>query len=162
MRVARKEGIANGTVPDWMIGAGYQLFEEKYRWADTIKRQYQEIARTASHWCMNTKWEEVAEQKFFNLMWKGWLSLSTPILANMGSGRGLPVSCSGQYIEDSIDGFYSARRESAILTKNGFGTSGDFSAIRPRGSKIRVGGVASGSLPVFTGFVRDMAEVAQG
>lgn len=162
MRIARKEGIANGTVPDWMIGAGYQLFEEKYRWADTIKKQYQAIARTASHWCMNTKWEGVAEQMFFNLIWKGWLSLSTPILANMGSGRGLPVSCSGQYIEDSIDGFYTARREAAILTKNGFGTSGDFSAIRPRGSKIRVGGVASGSLPVFTGFVRDMAEVAQG
>ena len=162
MRVERKEGIANGTIPDWMIGAGYQLFTEKYLWADSIKEQYQEIARTAAHWCMNTKWEEVAEKKFFNLMWNGWLSLSTPVLANMGSGRGLPVSCSGQYIEDSIDGFYSARRESAILTKNGFGTSGDFSAIRARGSKIRVGGVASGTLPVFTGFVRDMSEVAQG
>lgn len=162
MRVERKEGIANGTIPDWMIGAGYQLFTEKYLWADSIKEQYQEIARTAAHWCMNTKWEEIAEKKFFNLMWNGWLSLSTPVLANMGSGRGLPVSCSGQYIEDSIDGFYSARRESAILTKNGFGTSGDFSAVRARGSKIRVGGVASGTLPVFTGFVRDMSEVAQG
>lgn len=158
----RKEGIQNGTIPEWFTGAGYQVFKEKYLWAPTVKEQYQAIARTAAGWLMFTPWEDQAYDKFFNLLWNGWLSPSTPILANMGTGRGLPVSCSGGYIDDSIDGFYTSRRETAILTKYGFGTSGYLGDIRSRGSSISIGGVASGTLPVFKGFVRDMQEVAQG
>src|SRR5690606_19841911 len=109
-----------------------------------------------------TKWEDEAYEQFFNLLWNGWLSPSTPILANMGTDRGLPISCSGGYINDSIDGFYTSRRETSILTKHGFGTSGYLGDIRNRGSVISIGGVASGVLPVFKGFVRDMQEVSQG
>lgn len=158
----RKEGIQNGTIPEWFTGAGYQVFKEKYLWAPTVKEQYQAIARTAAGWLMFTPWEDQAYDKFFNLLWAGHLSPSTPILANMGTNRGLPVSCSGGYIDDSIDGFYTSRRETAILTKYGFGTSGYLGDIRSRGSNISIGGVASGTLPVFKGFVRDMQEVAQG
>ena len=77
----------------------------------------------------------------------------------MGTNRGLPVSCSGGYISDSIDGFYTARRETAILTKWGFGTSGYLGDIRCRGSDISIGGKASGVLPVFKGFVPMLARI---
>lgn len=158
----RKRLQAQGQIPDWFTSGGYQLFKEKYQWANTPREQYEAIARTAAHHLMFTKWEDVAYEKFFNLLWRGWLSPSTPILANMGTSKGLPVSCSGGYISDSIDGFYTSRRETAILTKHGFGTSGYLGDIRGRGSNISIGGVASGILPVFKGFVRDMQEVAQG
>lgn len=158
----RKELQAAGEVPDWYTTQGYQLFKEKYQWADTPRKQYEAIAATAAGWLIFTKWEDEAYDKFFNLLWNGWLSPSTPILANMGTERGLPVSCSGGYIDDSIDGFYTSRRETAILTKHGFGTSGYLGDIRSRGSNISIGGVASGVLPVFKGFVRDMQEVSQG
>src|SRR5690606_32037212 len=115
---------AEGLVPDWWTTQGYQLFKEKYQWAETPRAQYEAIAATAANWLVFTKWEDEAYEQFFNLLWNGWLSPSTPILANMGTSRGLPVSCSGGYINDSIDGFYTARRETAILTKHGFGTSG--------------------------------------
>jgi ribonucleotide reductase alpha subunit len=80
----------------------------------------------------------------------------------MGTNRGLPVSCSGAYIQDSIDSFYSVRHETALLTKHGFGTSAYLGDIRPRGTPISVGGKASGVVPLFKGFVQDMRDVAQG
>lgn len=159
----RKEGQEKGEIPLWYNTPGYQLVKEKYLYqATTIREQYERIAKTASKHLQNTKYEKDAFNKFYDLLWKGWLSPSTPVLANMGTNRGLPVSCSGSIIEDSIDGFYSARREVALLTKYGFGTASYLGNIRPRGSKISIGGTSSGVVPVFKGFVNDMRDVSQG
>lgn len=155
----RKQLQAEDQLPSWMTTAGYQLFKEKYLWAETPRKQYETIASVlASHTDDLPKWKD----KFFNLLWRGWLSPSTPVLANTGTTRGLPVSCSGGYITDSIDGFYSMRRETALLTKHGFGTSGYLGDIRPRGTPISSGGKASGVLPVIQGFVQDSRDVSQG
>lgn len=156
----RKRGQLEGTIPDWYTTQGYQLFKEKYLHEPTVKEQYDLIARTAAKHI--EKFMPEARYKFFQLLWEGKLSPSTPILANMGNNRGLPVSCSGGLVDDSVDGFYTARRETAILTKYGFGTSSYFGDIRPRGSSISIGGTASGVLPVYRGFVRDMQEIKQG
>lgn len=156
----RKIEQEKGNIPSWFSTGGYQLFKEKYLWAENVREQYSRIASTAAMHLILTPWGNDAYGKFFNLLWNGWLSPSTPILANMGTDRGLPVSCSGGYIHDSIDGFYTARRETAILTKHGFGTSSYLSDIRGRGARYK-GGRASGTLPVIKGFVRDMEEVAQ-
>jgi ribonucleoside-diphosphate reductase alpha chain len=160
----RKELQAKGLVPEWMTTAGWQLFKGKYLYDtdEAVYGQYKRIAKAAAVHLEGTPFHEAAEEKFFDLFWKGWLSPSTPVLANMGTNRGLPVACSGGYIEDSIDGFYSARHETASLTKYGFGTSGYLGDVRPRGSNISVGGKASGVVPVFKGFVQDMRDVAQG
>ena len=96
------------------------------------------------------------------MLWKGWLSPATPVLANMGTDRGLPVSCFGTVVEDSVDGFYSNLHEVAILTKYGSGTASDLSNIRPRGSKISVGGKASGVIPVIKEHIAAMRNIAQG
>lgn len=156
----RKDGQLKGVIPSWYSTQGYQLFKEKYLHQNTPLEQYRLIARTAAKHIV--EFVPDAEELFFQLLWSGKLSPSTPILANMGTDRGLPVSCSGSYIQDSIDGFYTARRETAILTKYGFGTSSYLGDIRSRGSNISIGGKASGVLPVFKGFVRDMQEVSQG
>ena len=161
----RKELQAKGLVPEWYSTGGYQLFKEKYEYQTegrSVRGQFERIAKTAAKHLKGTKYEAEAEQKFFDLLWKGWLSPSTPVLANMGTKRGLPVSCSGGIIHDSIYGFYSNRLETAMLTKMGFGTSSYLGNIRPRGSKISVGGKASGVVPVFKGHVADMRDVAQG
>lgn len=154
----RKALQAQGLVPMWWTTSGYQLFVEKYQWAETPLAQYRKIAETAAKHVKHI-WPE-AYERFYNLLWNGWLSPSTPILANMGADRGLPVSCSGNYVDDSIDGFYTARRETAILTKHGFGTSSYLGDVRPRGATYK-GGKASGVQPLYNGFTRDMFEVAQ-
>lgn len=157
----RKELQQKGLVPEWYTTGGYQLFKEKYEYGTdrSVRGQFERIAKTAAK---HVPMLEQAEQKFFDLLWKGWLSPSTPVLANMGTDRGMPVSCSGTIVEDSIDGFYSNLHEVAMLTKNGFGTASDLSNIRPRGSKISVGGKASGVLPVIKEHVNAMRNVAQG
>ena len=160
----RKELQEKGLVPSWYSTGAYQLYKEKYEYqtnGQSVKGQFNRIAETAAKH-LPENMQEKAKGKFFDMLWNGWLSPSTPVLANMGTNRGMPVSCSGTVVEDSIDGFYSNLREVSLLTKYGFGTASDLSSIRPRGSKISVGGKASGVLPVIKQHVHAMREVAQG
>jgi len=161
----RKKEQEDGLMPTWYTTGGAQMFYDKYEYQTngrSVRGQFERIASTAAKHLKGTKYEAEAYDWFFKLLWNGWLSPSTPVLANMGTERGMPVSCSGSYVDDSIFGFYSNRLETAMLTKNGFGTSSYLGNIRPRGSKISVGGKASGVLPVFKGHVEDMRDVAQG
>ena len=171
----RKAGQRSGVIPDWMSTAGYQMFKQKYLYqAENPYEQFYRIAKTAAKhapkkpidgddfFSVCESAEDYWTEKFFNVLWDGHVCCSTPILANMGTTRGCPVSCAGSVIEDSIEGFYDAYREIAILTKQGFGTATDLSGIRKRGSPISVGGTASGVLPVLKHFVQDMRDVAQG
>lgn len=156
----RKKLQEDGLMPaHWSTGS-WQLFKNKYMYqAANPKEQYQRIAATlAAHTPDPSEWKE----KFFYIMWKGWLSPSTPILANTGTNRGLPVSCAGSYIPDSIDGIYKAKHETAMLTKMGFGTAGYLGDVRARGESISVGGTSTGVMQVIEGFQRDMEYVAQG
>lgn len=151
------------TIPEFFTIESYQMFMDKYvEEGKTPLDRYSEIAAVLGKIATELYGFNEWDQKFFDYMWKGWLSPSTPLLANLGTNRGMPVSCSGQYVDDSIFGFYSARMEAALLTQNGFGTSAYMGGIRPRGSAISRGGKANGALPVFTGFAQDMKEVSQG
>lgn len=156
----RKQMQEAGTLPLHWSTASWQLFKEKYLYkAENPREQYQRIAKTlACHTPDPGTWAE----KFFDIMWKGWLSPSTPILSNTGTNRGLPVSCAGVYFPDSIDGIYRAKREVALLTKHGFGTAGYMGDIRPRGAPISIGGHSNGIIDVIKGLEHDMTYVAQG
>lgn len=156
----RKKLVEEGLCPEWFSTAGWQLFKDKYLYqAAHPKEQYERIAKTLA---VHTPDPGVWQEKFFNLLWNGWLSPSTPVLSNTGTTRGLPVSCAGNYIGDSIDDMYKGRHEVAMLTKNGFGTASYLGDIRPRGSDISVGGKSSGILPLIKSFGADMEFVAQG
>ena len=158
----RKKLQAKGLLPEWYTTGGWQMFKERYLYGvKNAKAQYKRIAKTAARHIPKDQ-RKVWEGRFFDLLWKGWVSPSTPVLANMGTNRGMPVSCSGQYIDDSIYGFKAAELETCVLTQEGFGTSGYLGGIRPRGSKISRGGKASGILPVYKDFVQSMRDVAQG
>lgn len=158
----RKRLQSAGLLPKWYQTAGWGLFKSKYmEGSSSYKDRVQTIAKEAAKYAPtrgSTNWEE----EFFNVIWKGWLSPSTPTLANMGTNKGMPVACSGQYIGDSVDSFYGELLDTAVLTKHGFGTSGYLGDIRPRGSKINTGGTASGVLPVFQTYVDTMKRVTQG
>lgn len=168
LSMERKVLQQEGLIPDWMATAGWQMFKSKYLYqASNVREQFERIAKTAAkhapkeypdNWPVGRTWESA----FFEVLWKGWVACSTPVLANMGTNRGCPVSCAGSVIDDSILGFYDAYREVAILTKEGFGTATDLSDIRPRGSPISRGGTAAGLVPVYEHFVQDMTDVSQG
>jgi ribonucleoside-diphosphate reductase alpha chain len=157
----RKRLQQQGLLPEWYTTSAWQLFKSKYMEGSTsFKHRVEQIAETAAKHAPQdgTNWKE----KFFDVIWKGWLSPSTPTLANLGTNKGMPVACSGQYIGDSVADFYSELLDTAVLTKNGFGTSGYLGDIRPRGSAISTGGTASGVLPIFQTYVDAMKRVTQG
>ena len=83
-------------------------------------------------------------EKFQSYMAKGWYSLSSPIWANFGKKRGLPISCFGSYIEDTMDAILKKGTEVGMMTKGGGGTSGYFGDLRERGSSISSGGKSNG------------------
>jgi len=150
-----------GRLPMWVTTPSWQMLKEKYvdESAHDLHSLYSRIANcAASHLHDSHTWSN----RFFELMWKGWLAPSTPVLANMGTEKGSPVSCSGSYIGDSIFDFYNNRTESALLSKEGFGTSGYLGDVRHRGSPISSGGNADGVVPVFRGHRRMAQDVSQG
>lgn len=157
----RKRLQKEGLLPNWYQTGGWGLFKSKYMEGSTsFKNRVEQIAETAAKHAPQDgiDWKG----KFYEVIWNGWLSPSTPTLANLGTNKGMPVACSGQYIGDSVADFYGELLDTAVLTKNGFGTSGYLGDIRPRGSQIATGGTASGVLPVFQTYVDAMKRVTQG
>lgn len=162
LSLERKEMQANGLVPEWYTTQAYQMFVSKYAvpGENSVKGRFETVAKTLAAYMYGV--EQEWEEKFFNLMWKGWLSPATPVLANTGTTRGMPISCSGGYVGDSIDSFYSSLHEQAMLSKYGFGCSGYFGDVRARGSLISKGGQASGAVPVIEDFALMASRVSQG
>tara|TARA_Y100001973_G_scaffold46148_1_gene68842 strand:+ start:2179 stop:3924 length:1746 start_codon:yes stop_codon:yes gene_type:complete len=161
----RKELQEKGELPEFFTTAGWQLFKAKYLSpGESAFERYDSIAKTAAKQAsrMYGRSYKHWKEKFFDLLWEGILSPATPVLSNMGTNKGCTVSCSGNYVGDSIYDFYESRKELAMLTKVGFGTSSYLGNIRGRGAPISVGGNASGSLPELKGCVQVMRDVSQG
>lgn len=84
--------------------------------------------------------------RFEGYMKKGYYSLSTPVWINFGKNKGLPISCYGSNIDDSMDSILNGAREVGMMSKYGGGTSAYFGNIRGRGSSISTGGHADGPI----------------
>lgn len=82
--------------------------------------------------------------KFEEYMARGFFSLSTPVWINFGKDKGLPISCYGSNIDDTLDSILNGGREIGMMSKYGGGTSAFLGNIRPRGTKISTGGSADG------------------
>jgi len=97
--------------------------------------------------------------RLFRMFSLNAFSLASPIWANFGRNKGLPISCNGVYVGDSIAQMMSKLAEVGMQTKYGAGTSGYFGGIRPRGSKIWTGGTADGA-PHYLRLWETLMEVA--
>src|SRR5690606_39059265 len=61
---------------------------------------------------------ELAEA-FIEMIENGWMNLSRPIWANMGTEIGLPISCFNEYVPDNIESITHKLGEVIMLTKTG-------------------------------------------
>lgn len=100
--------------------------------------------------------------KFYHYMARGYFSLSSPIWSNFGLERGLPISCFGSYIGDSIQEIMETTAEVGMMSKIGGGTSGYFGDIRPRGSAIKNNGKSDGSFNFSKLFDTVIDVISQG
>ena len=125
----------------WLTDESKQMLERGYLLPNqTVDEKLNSICKYAASFYKD---EEGLKEKFLELFERGWCSLSSPIWANFGEDRGLPISCFNTYIPDSMDGIYGALHEVAMETKLGGGTSGYFK-LRSIGSPIKGGGISSG------------------
>lgn len=157
----RKYQVSIGECPEWYITQGHMMFTRKYSYNnETVRSAFRRVSRHLSQYLPISMPE--SESKFFELMWKGFLAPSTPVLCNTGTNRGHSVSCSGGYVGDNIADFYENYKETAILSQKGYGTSSYLNDIRPYGAPISSGGKASGIMPVFDSFLDVVRKVSQG
>jgi len=119
------------------ISGGYLINGESPRDA------YMRVAKTVAKRLYKP---ELAE-KFFEYIWKGWLCLASPVLSNTGSDRGLPISCFGIDVADSIQDIGNKNLEMMLLAKHGGGVGIGVNMIRPAGAKITGNGTSDGVVP---------------
>lgn len=99
---------------------------------------------------------------FKEMIEKGWMSLSSPIWANLGTERGLPISCFNVHVPDNIEGITHKLGEVIMQTKLGGGTSGYFGDLRARGSAVTDNGKSSGAVSFMKLFNTAMDTISQG
>lgn len=106
--------------------------------------------------------EEGFADKFYEYMSRGYYSLASPVWSNFGLERGLPISCFGSHIEDSIESILFTQAEVGQMTKLGGGTSGYLGDLRPRGSPISNNGKSNGSYSFTELFDTAINVISQG
>jgi len=126
---------------NWLNDQSRQFLKRGYLTGDqTPEERITQIAKTAES---DLKKPGFAE-KFEEYMSHGWYSLSSPIWANYGMKRGLPISCFGSYVDDTLESILTKQAEVGMMTKMGGGTSAYFGDIRKRGASINTGGKSNG------------------
>lgn len=100
--------------------------------------------------------------KFYGYMSEGYFALSSPVWANFGHVRGLPISCFGSYIADDMGSILYTQAEVGMMSKLGGGSSAYFGAIRGRGTDIKNEGKASGAVHFMELFETLINVVSQG
>ena len=126
----------------WLNEKSKKFLERGYvREGESVEKRIEAIANSAEEYLY-----QGFASKFTEFMAKGWISLSSPIWSNFGANRGLPISCNGSYIDDTMDSILVKAAEVGMMTKHGAGTSAFFGAVRGRGATISSGGTTSGTV----------------
>ena len=155
---------------NWQPGIDYPEWGDTEVYLKTISKGYligDESPKDA-YWRVSTtvanrlKRPELAP-KFFEYIWNNWLCLATPVLANTGSDRGLPISCFGIDVADSVYDIGSKNLELMMLAKHGGGVGIGINMIRPSGSPIGNGdGTTDGVVPFCKIYDSTILATSQG
>ena len=139
---------------EWIKGVDYPEWGDNEVYKKTIggsyllpgespAEAYMRVCKTVS---MRLGRPELTET-FYEYVWKGWLCLASPVLSNTGTERGLPISCFGIDVGDSIYEIGNKNLEMMLLAKHGGGVGIGVNMIRPAGSKIKQNGTSDGVVP---------------
>ncbi|MBX7201595.1 MAG: ribonucleoside-diphosphate reductase subunit alpha [Bacteroidia bacterium] len=143
----------------WLSEESEQILNRGYLLkGETVHRAIERVATAASRRLFKPELKE----PFIELIESGWMSLSSPIWANMGTERGLPISCFNVHVPDNIEGITHKLGEVIMQTKIGGGTSGYFGELRGRGSTVTDNGRSSGAVSFMKLFDTAMDTISQG
>ena len=91
-------------------------------------------------------------QRLYDYISKLWFMPATPVLSNGGTGRGLPISCYLNSVDDSLNGIVDTWNENVWLASKGGGIGTYWGSVRGIGEPVGLNGKTSGIIP----FVRVM------
>ena len=139
---------------DWKKGIDYPAWGNNEVYKTTIGGSYllpgetprDAYTRVATTIAKRLYRPEMADT-FFDYIWKGWLCLASPVLSNTGTDRGLPISCFGIDVADSIQDIGKKNLEMMLLAKHGGGVGIGVNMIRPAGANITNNGTSDGVVP---------------
>jgi ribonucleoside-diphosphate reductase alpha chain len=139
---------------NWIKGEDYPVWGDTEVYKKTIIGGYLLIGETPRDAYMRVAntvakrlYKPELAEKFFDYIWKGWLCLASPVLSNTGTDRGLPISCFGIDVADSIQDIGGKNLEMMLLAKHGGGVGIGINMIRPAGAKITGNGTSDGVVP---------------
>ncbi len=152
----------DGQAPQWLTEDGFNTLCKGYLLPnETPIEMYRRVSKAAaSYYTDSPKWE----RKFFDAIWNGWLCLATPVASNMGTNRGLPISCNSIHVGDSVNSIFRKSHELAILSKHGAGVGIYMGDIRGRGAAIKEGmnGSSEGIVPWAKIYDTTTLSISQG
>lgn len=125
---------------------------------ETVEKAIERVCGAAAQRLFKPELKEA----FMEMVERGWMSLSSPVWANMGTERGLPISCFNVHVPDNIEGITYKLGEVIMQTKLGGGTSGYFGTLRGRGSSVTDNGKSSGAVSFMRLFDTTMDTISQG
>lgn len=153
----------------WELGVDYPLWGNTEIYVKTISKGYLlpgEKPKDAYWRVCTTIAKRLGKpemaSKFFDYIWKSWLNLATPVLSNTGTERGLPISCFGIDVADSIQDIGLKNLEMMMLAKHGGGVGIGINQIRPAGSPIKGNGTSDGVVPFCKIFDSTILATSQG
>jgi ribonucleoside-diphosphate reductase alpha chain len=91
-------------------------------------------------------------QRIYDYISKLWFMPATPVLSNGGTGRGLPISCYLNSVDDSLQAITEIWNENVWLASKGGGIGTYWGRVRGIGEPVGLNGKTSGIIP----FVRVM------
>ena len=96
--------------------------------------------------------DEEHAQRLYDYISRLWFMPATPVLSNGGTGRGLPISCYLNSVDDSLEGIVNTWNENVWLASRGGGIGTYWGSVRGIGEPVGLNGKTSGIIP----FVRVM------
>jgi ribonucleoside-diphosphate reductase alpha chain len=154
----------------WVLGVDYPEWGNTDVYCKTISKGYLLPGETprdaywrAANAAAKRLYKPELAEKFFEYIWNNWLGLATPVLANMGTDRGLPISCFGIDVADSVHDIGAKNLEMMMLAKHGGGVGIGVNMLRPSGSPIsNSNGTTDGVVPFCKIYDSTILATSQG
>ena len=153
----------------WELGVDFPTWANTEIYVKTISNGYLLEGETPkdAYWRVATTVAKRLQKpemasKFYDYIWRGWLNLASPVLSNTGTERGLPISCFGIDVADSIHDIGAKNLEMMLLAKHGGGVGVGINQIRPAGATIRGNGTSDGVVPFCKIFDSTILATNQG
>lgn len=134
--------------PEFMTIEGFTTLKGGYMLEnETPKAMYRRVARAAA---LAGGFNKDDKDDFFDVIYQGLVGLASPIMMNLGTDRGLPISCFGVNLDDRMEDIMGrGPGELAMMSKNSGGVGIGIDNLRPSGSLIKGGknGTSDGIIP---------------